>query len=135
MNRVDELMNALSPSEIDYMTLAHLGRRNSGTAMTAAKMKLIHAEGGPVRIFAGGQTIADVAEDAVPAKDIIREPSIIVKSRGNVGFTYYDRPFTHKAELWSYTLTHPSIDQKFVYYYLQTRVPELQKIARATSVK
>lgn len=103
--------------------------------MTAAKMKTIRSENGPVRVFAGGQTFADIAEDSVPAKDIVRDPSIIVKSRGHIGFVYYERPFTHKAELWSYTLTDPSIDQKFVYYYLLTKVAGLQKLARATSVK
>lgn len=98
-------------------------------------MKTIRAEGGEVRVFAGGQTVADVDEEAIPARDIVREPSIIVKSRGHIGFTYYDRPFTHKAELWSYSLTDPGIDQKFVYYYLLTRVDQLQEVARATSVK
>ncbi len=135
MSRVDALINELAPGGVEFKALASLGRRNSGTAMTAARMRTIATVGGPVRIFAGGQTIADVAEDAVPAKDIIREPSIIVKSRGHVGFTYYERPFTHKAELWSYTLTDPIIDQKFVYYYLLTKVEQLQEIARATSVK
>lgn len=103
--------------------------------MTAAKMKMIRAEGGEVRVFAGGQTVADVDKEAIPAKDIVREPSIIVKSRGHIGFTYYERPFTHKAELWSYTLTDPDIDQKFVYYYLLTKVDHFQEVARATSVK
>jgi type I restriction enzyme S subunit len=98
-------------------------------------MKTIRSVAGPVRVFAGGQTIADVPESAIPSKDIVREPSIIVKSRGHIGFTFYERPFTHKAELWSYTLTDPEVHQKFVYYYLLTKVSELQGIARATSVK
>lgn len=98
-------------------------------------MKIIALDGGPIRVFAGGQTIVDVAEDAVPQRDIVREPSIITKSRGNVGFAYYEQPFTHKSELWSYTLTDPLVDQKFVYYYLLTKVDELQKVARGTSVK
>ncbi|MEJ1229870.1 MAG: restriction endonuclease subunit S [Galbitalea sp.] len=129
------MLTLLGAHDVPFKTLGSLGRRNSGTAMTAAKMKTIRSEDGPVRIFAGGRTIADVAEDAVRAKDIIREPSIIVKSRGHVGFTFYERPFTHKAELWSYTLTDPNIDQKFVYYYLLTKVNDLQEVARATSVK
>jgi type I restriction enzyme S subunit len=62
-------------------------------------MKTIATVGGPVRVFAGGRTVADVEESAIPAKDIVRESSIIVKSRGHIGFTYYERPFTHKAEL------------------------------------
>jgi len=103
--------------------------------MTAAKMKTIATVGGPVRVFAGGRTVADVEESAIPAKDIVRESSIIVKSRGHIGFTYYERPFTHKAELWSYTLDDAEVDQKFVYYYLLTRLGELQELARSTSVK
>ncbi|WP_247642437.1 restriction endonuclease subunit S [Brevibacterium aurantiacum] len=102
--------------------------------MTASKMKTIGG-GGPIRVFAGGQTVADVAEDAIPAKNIVRVPSIIVKSRGHIGFSYYERPFTHKTELWSYTIDAPGVDQKFVYYYLLTQVEKLQVLARATSVK
>ena len=135
MSHVDDLIKELSPRGVESRRLSSLGRRNSGTAMTASKMRTIAVPGGPVRIFAGGQTVADVAEDAVPAKDIIREPSIIVKSRGNVGFTYYEGPFSHKSELWSYTLSDPDIEQKFVYYYLLTKADGLQEIARATSVK
>lgn len=135
MSRIGELIAQHAPNGVEFKALASLGRRNSGTAMTAAKMKTIHSADGPVRIFAGGQTVADIAEDSVPAKDIIRDPSIIVKSRGHVGFVFYERPFTHKAELWSYTLTDPSVEQKFVYYYLLTTVAGLQELARATSVK
>lgn len=135
MSHIDDLVKELSPKGVEFRRLSSLGRRNSGTAMTASKMKTIAVPGGPVRIFAGGQTVADVAENAVPAKDIIREPSIIVKSRGNVGFTFYERPFSHKSELWSYTLSDPDIEQKFVYYYLLTKADVLQEIARATSVK
>src|SRR5690606_19231270 len=111
-----------------------LGKRNKGTAITASKMKTIGG-GGPIRVFAGGQTVADVAEDAIPAKDVVRIPSIIVKSRGHIGFNYYERPFTHKTELWSYSIDDASVDQKFVYYYLLTQVEKLQALARATSVK
>jgi len=98
-------------------------------------MKVLALAPGPIRVFAGGQTVADVAEDAIPTRDIVRIPSIIVKSRGNIGFTHYERPFTHKSELWSYSITDPQVDQKFVYYYLLTQVNRLQDIARATSVK
>lgn len=135
MSRIEELTIGLSPTAVVFRPLSTLGRRNSGTAMTAAKMKTIRSVGGPVRVFAGGRTIADVDEESVPAKDIVREPSIIVKSRGHIGFTFYERPFTHKAELWSYSLTDPAVDQKFVYYYLLTKVDELRSVARASSVK
>jgi type I restriction enzyme, S subunit len=99
MSRIDELIEELCPEGVEVKGLALLGRRNSGTSITAGKMKTITVELGPVRVFAGGQTIADVAEDAIPQKDIVREPSIIVKSRGHIGFTYYEQPFTHKSEL------------------------------------
>ena len=98
-------------------------------------MKTIASKQGPIRVFAGGQTIADVSQDDVPAHDVVRVPSIIVKSRGHIGFTYYEKPFTHKTELWSYSISDPSVDQKFVYYYLLTQVSRLQALARATSVK
>lgn len=135
MSRVDDLIDHLCPKGVDFRELGTLGKRNKGTPMTAARMKLIGASGGSIRVFAGGQTIADVSEDAVPAKDVVRVPSIIVKSRGNIGFAYYDRPFTHKNELWSYSINDPCADPKFVYYYLLTQAAGLQEIARATSVK
>ncbi|MGP5610032.1 restriction endonuclease subunit S [Brachybacterium alimentarium] len=134
MSRIDELIQELCPDGVAGRPLGSLGTRNKGTAMTASKMKTIGG-GGPIRVFAGGQTVADVAEDAIPAKDIVRVPSIIVKSRGHIGFSYYERPFTHKTELWSYTIDAPGVDQKFVYYYLLTQVEKLQVLARATSVK
>ncbi len=135
MSHITELIAELCPSGVEHRTLGELGLRNSGTSITAAKMKTLESFAGPIRVFAGGKTIADVAEGSVPAKDVVRVPSIIVKSRGNIGFTYYDRPFTHKSELWSYSINCKDVDQKFVYYFLQTRVNHLQEMARATSVK
>jgi type I restriction enzyme S subunit len=134
MNRIDALIRNLCPDGVPRRELGSLGKRNTGTAMTAAKMKLIGG-GGPIRVFAGGNTVADVAETAVPAKDVVRVPSIIVKSRGHIGFSYYEAPFTHKTELWSYSISDPDVDQKFVYYYLLTQLRQLQALARATSVK
>ena len=112
VSRIDELIAELCPDGVEYKRLGDLGRRNKGTSITAARMKVIGADGGPIRVFAGGQTVADVAEGSVPERDVVRVPSIIVKSRGHVGFAYYERPFTHKAELWSYSIEHPDVDQK-----------------------
>lgn len=134
MSRIDDLIQELCPDGVAGRPLGSLGTRNKGTAMTASKMKTIGG-GGSIRVFAGGQTVADVAEDAIPAKDVVRVPSIIVKSRGHIGFSYYERPFTHKTELWSYSINAAGVDQKFVYYYLLTQVEKLQALARATSVK
>ncbi|MFL0576932.1 restriction endonuclease subunit S [Brevibacterium luteolum] len=134
MSRIDDLIQELCPDGVERRPLGSLGKRNKGTAITASKMKAIGG-GGPIRVFAGGQTVADVAEDAIPATDVVRVPSIIVKSRGHIGFSYYERPFTHKTELWSYTIDVAGVDQKFIYYYLLTQIDNLQALARATSVK
>ena len=120
---------------VKWVTLGELGTRNKGTQITATRMKAIAKKEGSIRVFAGGQTIADVNEDAIPQNDVIRVPSIIVKSRGNIGFTYYERPFSHKAELRSYSIASEYVDQKYVYYYLTTQTHKLQRIAQANSVK
>lgn len=135
MSRIDELIAELSPDGATFLELGTLGRRNKGTSITAAKMKILGLTPGPIRVFAGGRTVADVLEEAIPSKDIVRVPSIVVKSRGHIGFEYYERPFTHKSELWSYSLTSPQVDQRFVYYFLLTQIGKLQELARATSVK
>jgi len=135
MSRIDDLVAELCPDGVPRRELGSFARRNGGTSITAARMKSLALVPGPVRVFGGGQTIADVAEGVVPSGDVVRTPSIIVKSRGNIGFVYYEKPFTHKSELWSYTVDTSFIDQKFVYYYLLTQVDRLQGVARATSVK
>jgi len=118
-----------------FNELGDIAVRNKGTSITASKMKDLHCDHGVIRIFAGGNTVADVNEGAIPNKDITLVPSIIVKSRGYIGFEYYDKPFSHKNELWSYSIVNKNIDQKFVYYYLLTQVNRLQRLARTKSVK
>lgn len=135
MNSVARLIQELCPDGVVYKALGSLGRRNHGTQITASRMKELAEKPGPLRIFGGGETIADVQASSIPPKDIITEPSIIVKSRGHIGFTYYENPFSHKSELWSYTILNPTINQKFVYYYLLTKVNDLQRLAASTSVK
>lgn len=98
-------------------------------------MKEIAKAGGAVRVFAAGNTVVDADLEDVPAKAVVSAPSVIVKSRGHIGFAFYDRPFTHKSEMWSYSDVSGRMDMKFLYYYLQTRIEELQSLARATSVK
>lgn len=135
MSRIDELLAEQCPDGVPFRPLGELGRRNAGTQVTAGQMKAMHRPGAPVRIFGAGSTNADVSEAEVPPKSIIREPSILVKSRGHIGFAFVDQPFTHKNELWSYTINHSSVDSRFAYYYLLTRVQGLQGLAAATSVK
>jgi len=135
MTSFGNLVAESCPTGVRFTPLGALGVRNKGTSITAARMKVLGTSGGPIRLFAGGQTVADVCADAIPENDVVRAPSIIVKSRGHIGFTYYNRPFSHKSELWSYSIDRPSVDQRFVYYYLLTQVGALQELARATSVK
>ncbi|HED5048136.1 TPA: restriction endonuclease subunit S [Campylobacter jejuni] len=70
-------------------------------------------------------------------QNILKKTSIIVKSRGYVDFEYYAKPFTHKNELWSYSLNPDTkdINLKFIFYYLKNKVEYFQKIARANAVK
>ena len=91
MSCIEDLLAEHAPDGVEYRRLSSLGRRNSGTSITASRMREIAVVGGTVRIFAGGQTVADVAETSIPARDIVRDPSIIVKSRGNIGFSFYER--------------------------------------------
>lgn len=135
MSRIDDLIQQHCPNGVEFKPLGSMGKRNKGTPITAARMAALAQAGGPVRVFAGGQTVADVGPEAIPEDHIVRLPSIIVKSRGYIGFTYYEQPFTHKSELWSYSIDDPEVDQKFVYYFLLTQVRKLQEVARSTSVK
>ena len=121
--------------KIKYVKLIDIAIRNKGTSITASKMKKINKENAPIKIFAGGNTIAFVDFGDIPVEDIIKKPSIVVKSRGYIGFEYCEQPFSNKNELWSYTITDKGVNSKYVYYYLLTQKNMLQEIAKAQSVK
>lgn len=91
-------------------------------------MKAMHKSNAPVKIFAGGQTFALVDYNDLPQNDIYLFPSIIVKSRGIIEFEYYDKPFSHKSEMWSYHTNSPDVNAKFLYYYLKTREDYFQQL-------
>lgn len=91
-------------------------------------MKIINKNEAPIKIFAGGKTVAFVDFGDIPEKDINREPSIIVKSRGIIEFEYYDKPFSHKSEMWSYYSENTNINIKYIYYYLKKQEPYFQKL-------
>lgn len=136
MNNLETLINELCPEGVKFITISSLCKRNKGIPITAAKMKELNKEDGSIRIFAAGNTKADVDINDIDSKSVITTPSVIVKSRGNIGFEYYDKPFSHKTEMWSYT----SIDEnhlhiKFLYYYLSSLTTKFQTKARANSVK
>jgi type I restriction enzyme S subunit len=92
-------------------------------------MKELHKDGAPLKIFAGGKTVAFVDFEDIPKKNINKEPSIIVKSRGVIEFEYYDNPFSHKSEMWSYHSKNEDINIKFVYYLLKMQEQYFQNLA------
>ena len=97
--------------------------RQRGFSITAGEMKEIHKENAPIKIFAGGKTTANIDEYNIDKKYIIKKPSIIVKSRGNIDFEFYDKPFSHKNELWSYSSNDDNIlNIKYLYYYLKKNI-------------
>jgi len=130
-------MMSLSAADmpVNHRRLADLGIRNRGTQITAAQMKEMAAADGDIMVFAAGATFALIPEHDLPAEDIVRVPSIIVKSRGHISFDYFENPFTHKSELWSYSIDQPDVNQKFVFYWLLTKLPQLTERAKSTSVK
>jgi type I restriction enzyme S subunit len=115
--------------QVEWKSLGEALVRTKGTSITAGQMKELHKDGAPLKIFAGGKTIAFCDYDDIPSKDINREPSIIVKSRGVIEFEYYNKPFSHKNEMWSYHTKDENLNIKFVYYFLKTQEPYFKNIA------
>src|SRR5690554_4980637 len=85
--------------EVVWKPLKEILVRTRGTKITAGQMRILHKDGAPVKIFAGGKTVAYVNIEDIPEKNINREPSIIVKSRGVIEFEY--RSEEHTSELQS----------------------------------
>ena len=132
-NLFGEFMNAmikklLQGQAVVWRALGEVLVRTKGTKITAGKMKELHKKDAPIKIFAGGKTFALVDFDDIPQKDINHKPSIIVKSRGVIEFEYYDKPFSHKNEMWAYHSQNPNINIKFIYYFLKQNEPYFQKI-------
>ena len=118
----------LQGTEVVWKPLGEVLKRTKGTKITAGQMKAIHKDKAPVKIFAGGKTVAFVDFDDIPEKDINQKASIIVKSRGIIEFEYYDKPFSHKNEMWSYYSENENINIKYVYYFLKQQEPYFQKL-------
>src|SRR5690554_5198775 len=114
--------------EVVWKPLKEILVRTRGTKITAGQMRILHKDGAPVKIFAGGKTVAYVNIEDIPEKNINREPSIIVKSRGVIEFEYYEKPFSHKSEMWSYYSDNKAIDIKFAYHFLKLNEPYFQSI-------
>ena len=119
---------------VEWKKLGDITNRNKGIPITAGQMSELASAGGNVRVFAAGSTIADIDESKLPANCAHKLPSIIVKSRGYIDFDFYEKPFTHKNEMWSYSFNNKEVG-KFIYYYLTTKTEYLRKKAKANSVK
>ncbi|WRB23525.1 restriction endonuclease subunit S [Helicobacter pylori] len=133
--RLKTLLQTLAPKGVEFKKIGELFKRNKGINITAAQMKELHSEIGEVRIFAGGATKADINYKDISKKDIINCESVIIKSRGNIGFEYYNQPFSHKNEIWSYSSKTNQMLVKFLYYYLSNNQYYFQKLAQSSSVK
>ena len=119
---------------VEWKKLGEISQRNKGIPITAGQMSELASNDGNVRVFAAGSTIADIDENRLPANCAQKLPSIIVKSRGYVDFEFYEKPFTHKNEMWSYSFGNKG-QGKYIYYYLTTKTDFFRKKAKANSVK
>ncbi|EJE2987829.1 restriction endonuclease subunit S [Escherichia coli] len=128
MSELSYLEKLLDGVKVEWKTLEKVLKRTKGTKITAGQMKALHKDNAPLKIFAGGKTVAFVDFKDIPEKDINREPSIIVKSRGIIEFEYYDKPFSHKNEMWSYHSNNDAISIKYIYYFLKINEGYFQKI-------
>ena len=119
---------------VEWKKLEDITNRNKGIPITAGQMNELASDDGNVRVFAAGSTIADIDENKLPENCAHKLPSIIVKSRGYIDFEFYEKPFTHKNEMWSYSFKNKEVG-KFIYYYLTTKTEFFRKKAKANSVK
>jgi len=122
------LQKLLDGAHIEWLPLGDVLVRTQGTHITAGRMKELNKAGAPLKIFAGGRTVAHVNFEDIPAKDVKRKASIIVKSRGIIEFDYYDKPFSHKNEMWSYHSEKPETHIKYIYHFLKLNEPYFQKL-------
>ena len=125
----------MSTDKLCFVLIKDILARQKGINITAQQMKELDSINGTIRVFAGGNTIANIESKNIPQNSIIRKPSIIVKSRGNIDFDYYQDLFTHKNELWSYSSNRNNINLKFIYYYLKQNTSFFIRKAKANSVK
>lgn len=115
--------------QVEWKTLNECLKKGKGTKITASQMKLLHKDGAPIRIFAGGKTYADVNYGDIPDKDIHTEEAIVVKSRGIIDFEYYTEPFSFKNEFWSYSSDDENTNLRYIYHYLVHNKGHFQNIA------
>ena len=115
--------------QVEWKKLNECLKKGKGTKITASQMKLLHKDGAPIRIFAGGKTYADVNYGDIPDNDIHTEEAIVVKSRGIIDFEYCTEPFSFKNEFWSYSSDNENINLRYIYHYLVHNKEHFQNIA------
>ena len=121
LNKISEKLFVEASNRIHYEKISDLCLRQKGINITAKKMKELDRENASVKIFAGGNTTAKVNIEDIGEENILDKPSVIVKSRGNIDFEYYDDLFSHKNEMWSYSaLNNNTLNIKFLYYVLKS---------------
>ncbi|MDZ5869593.1 restriction endonuclease subunit S [Klebsiella pneumoniae] len=128
MSEISYLEKLLDGADVEWLSLGKILVRTKGTKITAGQMKVLHKDNAPLKIFAGGKTVAFVDYKDIPEKDINRKPSIIVKSRGVIEFEFYDKPFSHKNEMWSYHSKNETINIKYIYYFLKMNEAYFKKV-------
>lgn len=115
---------------VEWKKLEDIATRIKGTPITATQMKLIAADDGEIKIFAGGKTVVNAHESDIPNANITKVPAVLVQSRGTIDFVYYDKPFTFKNEMWAYTFEN-QITVKYIYYVLKNNVEHFRKITES----
>ncbi|EAW5071156.1 restriction endonuclease subunit S, partial [Salmonella enterica] len=66
MSGLSYLEKLLDGVEVEWKPLGKVLERTKGTKITAGQMKELHKDGAPIKIFAGGKTIAFVNFDDIP---------------------------------------------------------------------
>ena len=118
-----EFYNLNKIRSLNYTKISEICLRQRGIKITAEQMKNLDKADSSIKVFAGGNTTANLTPEEVGIENIINKPSVIVKSRGNIDFVYYDGNFTHKNEMWSYSsLDEEKLNIKFLYYILKNNL-------------
>ena len=81
--------------KVNMKKITDFCNRQKGINITAKQMKELNIENGEVKVFAGGSTVAYLDIKEIGEEQIIDKPSIIVKSRGNIDFEFYDKMYFH----------------------------------------
>lgn len=121
LHEAAELVSVDIKDKVNIKKISDFCIRQKGINITAKQMKDLNIENGEIKVFAGGNTVAYLDMKVIGEEQIIDKPSIIVKSRGNIDFEFYDKKFTHKNEMWSYSVADDN-NIRYVYYYLKTNV-------------